>query len=220
MSGATTGVDRGHSSLGYRQHCRRLRGGGWRHFRCKAPARPSADSRCALCGKETPSFAHAALEQAAYAGLEEKTRRSLHGQAAAWLLQESPPEKEPPLEELARHLFFSDHPESARESLERAGRQALRQGGLREASTCLGRAIQVSREPADLFSSCLLREEVWGRLGRKEEQLEDIGRLRELADENLPLWRKVRQEFISGLSLNKRDEAAAREDERGNKPKG
>ncbi len=129
------------------------------------------------------SFAHAALEQAAYAGLEEKARRSLHGQAAAWLLQESGPEKEPPLEELARHLFFSDHPERARESLERAGRQALRQGGLREASTCLGRAIQVSREPEDLFSSCLLREEVWGRLGRKEEQLEDIGRLRELADE-------------------------------------
>ena len=129
------------------------------------------------------SFAHAALEQAAYAGLEKKTRRSLHGQAAAWLLQESGPEKEPPLEELARHLFFSDHPERARESLERAGRQALRQGGLREASTCLGRAIQVSKEPEDLFSSCLLREEVWGRLGRKEEQLEDIGRLRELADE-------------------------------------
>ncbi len=47
-----------------------------------------------------------------------------------------------------------------------------------------------------------------------------IQALRELADENLPLWRKVRQEFISGLSLNKRDEAAAREDERGNKPKG
>ena len=129
------------------------------------------------------SFAHAALEQAAYAGLEEKTRRSLHGQAAAWLLQESGPEEEPPLEELARHLFFSDHPERARESLERAGRQALRQGGLREAATCLGRALQVSKEPEDLFSSCLLREEVWGRLGRKEEQLEDIGRLRELADE-------------------------------------
>jgi len=128
------------------------------------------------------SFAHAALEQAAYAGLEEKTRRSLHGRAAAWLLQESPPEKEPPLEELARHLFFSDHPERARESLERAGRQALRQGGLREAATCLGRALQVSKEPADLFSSCLLREEVWGRLGHKEEQLEDIRRLREIAD--------------------------------------
>ena len=53
------------------------------------------------------SFAHAALEQAAYAGLEEKTRRSLHGQAAAWLLQESPPEKEPPLEELCL-LYTSD----------------------------------------------------------------------------------------------------------------
>ncbi|MCH2365870.1 MAG: sigma 54-interacting transcriptional regulator [Planctomycetes bacterium] len=129
------------------------------------------------------SFAHAALEQASYAALDPKARSGLHGKAADWIQQAGGPGREPPLGELARHLFFSDHPARARESLELAGRQALRRGGLREAATCLDRALEVSEEPRAKFSACLLREEVWGRLGRKEKQREDLECLRELAEE-------------------------------------
>ena len=129
------------------------------------------------------SFAHAALEQASYAALNPKARAGLHGKAAEWLQQVPGPGREPPLGELARHLFFSDHPARARDSLELAGKQALRRGGLREAATCLDRALEVSKEPRRRFSVYLLREEVWGRLGRKEEQREDLERLRELAGE-------------------------------------
>ncbi len=129
------------------------------------------------------AFAHAALEQAAYAALEKEERCRLHTVAAGWLQQEHSGTGEPPLEELARHLFFSDHPESSRDLLESSGRRALRRGGLREAATWLDRALQVSTAPPQRFSCHLLREEVWGRLGEKNQQLEELGHLRELADE-------------------------------------
>ena len=64
------------------------------------------------------AFAHAALEQASYASLEKEERCRLHTVAAGWLQQEHSGTGEPPLEELARHLFFSDHPESSRDLLE------------------------------------------------------------------------------------------------------
>ena len=44
------------------------------------------------------------------------------------------------------------------------------------------RALEVSEEPRAKFSAYLLREEVWGRLGKKEKQREDLERLRELAE--------------------------------------
>ena len=94
------------------------------------------------------SFAHAALEQASYAALEPKTRSGLHGKAADWIQQAGGPGREPPLGELARHLFFSDHPARARESLELAGRQALRRGGLREAASRSARSRARNSPPA------------------------------------------------------------------------
>ena len=127
------------------------------------------------------AFAHAALEQASYTAIEEDTRRRLHTLAAGWLQEEHSGTGEPPLEELARHLFFSDHPERSGDLLENSGRRALRRGGLREAATWLGRALEVSTAPPQQFSCHLLREEVWSRLGEKDRQLEELGRLRELA---------------------------------------
>ena len=44
-----------------RNHCRRLRAGGWRHFRCKPPKQDCPSGVCALCEKEQPTFEHAAL---------------------------------------------------------------------------------------------------------------------------------------------------------------
>ena len=54
---------RGRLSPPQRQYCRRLRAGGWRHFRCShtSPHNDEAVAMCALCGREPPTFAHAAL---------------------------------------------------------------------------------------------------------------------------------------------------------------
>ncbi|MEC8896457.1 MAG: protein kinase, partial [Planctomycetota bacterium] len=162
------------------------------------------------------TFAHAALKQASYASLEEEARARLHTLAAGWLQGEHSATGEPPLEELARHLFFSDKPESARDLLERSGRRALRRGGLREAATWLERALQVSTAPAQRFSCHLLREEVWGRLGEKEKQLEELGSLRELSAEQgdtAQAGEVTLREALYLDSIGKRREALERLDE-------
>lgn len=130
---------------------------------------------------ESYTFAHAAIEQALYEILELEQRRRRHGLTADWLLARGDPEEDDRLEQVARHLYFSDEPVRARVFLRRAGERALAAGALREAATHISRALEVSDDSAERFEMLLVREEVWSRLGKPRERLADIRRLGELS---------------------------------------
>src|SRR5262249_28450750 len=94
------------------------------------------------------------------------------------LLAEASPPGERRVERIAHHLFLSDRPAAAREHLLLAGERAPRSGAPPEGSVHLTPAPPGVAEPAERFRVLLQREQVWGLLAEREEQLAD---LRELA---------------------------------------
>jgi len=129
-------------------------------------------------------FKHQLTQQAAYAGLLRRKRRTLHRRVAEALELHYTDRIEEQLGLLAHHWEHAGDAERAVHYLRRAGEQATARFANDEAVSYFSRALDLTPQSAlrTRYDLLVARENVYDLLGKRDEQQEDLGFLERIAD--------------------------------------
>jgi class 3 adenylate cyclase/tetratricopeptide (TPR) repeat protein len=159
-----------------------------------SPAQISADletlRRLDFTLMETPEphlaylFKHVITQEAAYESLAYATRATLHEQFARYLELTAGEDVGPFLDLLAYHYEHSENLPKKREYLRKAGKAAQVVFANEAALSYLERALALAPETdyAERFALVVVREQVYGVLGKREAQEQDVAHLKVLAE--------------------------------------
>ena len=129
-------------------------------------------------------FKHQLTQEAAYAGLLRRKRRTLHRRVAEALELHYADRIEEQLGLLAHHWERAGDAERALHYLRRAGEQAAAHYANDEAVSYFSRALDLTPQSAlrTRYDLLVTRENVYDLLGKRDEQQEDLGSLERIAD--------------------------------------
>lgn len=134
-------------------------------------------------------FKHAVLREVTYESVLKQARRTYHGLVAGWLIGRSGERLEEFSGLIADHLERAGREAEALTYLDAAGKKAAAKYANDEAIEYYSRALRLTPEEADKarYELLLAREELYGRLGRRKEQQEDLHALAVLAERSRQL---------------------------------
>ncbi|MEM7110980.1 MAG: tetratricopeptide repeat protein [Chloroflexota bacterium] len=132
-------------------------------------------------------FHHALLRDAAYDMQLQAHLRQLHQRAAAAITAVFAPDLAPHAADLAYHYDRADETEKAGYWYYEAGKRAVEAYANEEAVRYLSHAIRLTPETrrGHLYQLVLAREQLYHRLGKREEEAKDLARLTALAKGDL-----------------------------------
>ncbi len=134
-------------------------------------------------------FIKSTVQEVSYESTLREERQDVHGRVAAWLIARSDEQDGEHLGLIADHLEAAGQTERAARYLHQAGKQAAAQFANTEAIAYLSRAFDLTLEDAtpkgiaERYDILLAREKVYNLEGARESQVQDLGALRELAQE-------------------------------------
>jgi tetratricopeptide (TPR) repeat protein len=137
------------------------------------------------------AFSHDLIRSQLYRSIPDAACRRLHRRIGFVIEAAHASESDALAAELARHYDLGLEAERAAAAYVTSARQALRVYADGEALRALTRGVELSDDPELLYEAVALRETIYGRAGRRAEQLADLDRLDTLAtsanDENRSL---------------------------------